>query len=87
MVKKNVFFVPIGSTIIPSSGQLHISRYHLDKGFNLELPKLLLYQLTKIIDAEITPHISSSLKDLGAIFENLFYLVVPNWQIQTLKVI
>ena len=37
--------------------------------FNLELPKLLLYQLTKIIDAEITPHIFSSLKDLGAIFE------------------
>ena len=41
----------------------------MDKQFNLEPPKLRLYQLTKIIAAKIAPHISSALRDLGVIFD------------------
>ena len=43
--KKNVYIFRIGSTPIPSSEQLHISRHHMDKQLNLELPNILLYQL------------------------------------------
>ena len=41
----------------------------MDKDFNLKLPTLRLYHLTKNIAAEIAPHISSALRDLGVIFE------------------
>ena len=39
------------------------------KQFNLEPPKLRLYQLTKNLTAKIAPHISSALRDLGVIFD------------------
>ena len=39
----------------------------MDKQFNLEPPKLRLYQLIKNIAAEIVPHIYSALIDLGVI--------------------
>ena len=42
---------------------------HPEKDLNLEPPKLCLYQPTKKIDANIAPHISSALKDLGVIFD------------------
>ena len=68
MGKKNVYFVRIGSTPRPSSGQLNISRHQLETYLNLEPPKLHLYQLTKDIAAEIAPHIYSALKYLRVIF-------------------
>ena len=40
----------------------------------------------KNIAAGIVSHISSALREPGVIFENLFYLVVPNWLMQTLQV-
>ena len=64
MGKKNVYFVRIGYIPSTSSGNPHISRQHLDKEFNLEPPKLRLYQLTKNVSANIAPRISSALKDL-----------------------
>ena len=85
--KKNIYFVSVGSTPIPSYGQIYISRHRLDKEFNLELPKLRLYQLTKSLATDVAPHISSALRYLGVIFENIFYLVVPNWWMQILRVL
>ena len=41
----------------------------MDKQFNLEPPKLRLYQLTKNLAAKIAPHISSALRDLDLIFD------------------
>ena len=60
--KKNVYFFHIGSMSISSSGQLHISRHRLEKYFNLEPPKIHLYQLTKLLAAEIAPHTPSALR-------------------------
>ena len=67
--KNNAHFVRIGYTPRPSCVNLPISRHQLEKGLNLELPKLRLYQLTKNLAAEIAPHISSAFRDLGVIFE------------------
>ena len=41
----------------------------------------------KNVAAEVAPHMSSALRDLSVIFINLFYLLVPNWWIQTLQVL
>ena len=63
--KKNAHFVYIGSIPSTSSVNHHTARKYLDKKFNLEPPKLRLYQLTK----KIAPHISYALRDLGVIFD------------------
>ena len=47
--KLNVHFVLIGYIPITSSGNNRIPRHHLYKQFNLESPKLRLYQLTKTL--------------------------------------
>ena len=65
----NVQFSLIGHIASTSYVNRHIARQHLDKQFNLEPPKLLMYQLTKIISVEIAPHISSALRDIGVIFD------------------
>ena len=49
----------------------HISRHQTDKEINFEPPKLRLYQLTKVLAAEISPHIYSSLRDLCVIIETI----------------
>ena len=77
--KKNIYFVCIESTTIPSSVQLHISRHYLDKDLNLELPNLRLYQQTKNLAAEIVPHISSAFIDLGTIFEKYHLSISPKF--------
>ena len=41
----------------------------MDKELNLKQPKLCLYQLTKTLAAEISPHINSALRDLDVIIE------------------
>ena len=87
MVKKNVYFFHIGYILIPSSKNIHISRCHLRKEFNLGPQKLCLYKLTRINSAEILLHISSDLRDLSVIFEEMFYLVVTPRQIKTLQVL
>ena len=61
--KNNVFF-HIGYIPSPSSVNIHISRHHLDKDFDLQPQKLCLYQLTKNIAIDIAPHIPSDLRDL-----------------------
>ena len=66
--KESIFF-HIGYTTIPSSVQLQISRQQLDKEFNLEPPKLRLYQIIKNPVAKIVPHIYSSLGYLSVIIE------------------
>ena len=45
--KNNVHFVRIGSISRNSYGNPHMTRKHMDKQFNLEPPKLLMYQLPK----------------------------------------
>ena len=75
--KERIFF-RFGYIPRPSSGQLHISRHHLDKELNLDPLNLCLYQLTKIL-----------LLRLCLIFIfliNLFYLVVWNVLMYTLQV-
>ena len=67
--KLNVHFFSIWSIPSTSSGNIHISRHHLDKQFNLEPPNLRLYQLTKNLAAKVAPHISSAWRDLGVIFD------------------
>ena len=67
--KRNVHFFRIRSIPSTLSGNPLISRQHLGKQFNLEPPKLQLYQLTKNPDANIAPHIYSALRDLGVIFD------------------
>ena len=69
MGKLNVHFFRIGSIPSTSYGNLHIPRQHLDKEFNVEPPKLRLYQSTKTFAAKIAPHISSALRDLGVVFD------------------
>ena len=66
---KITYIFRIGYIPSPSSGNPHIARNQLGKEFNLEPPKLRLYQLTKNISAEIAPHISSALRDLCVIIE------------------
>ena len=85
--RKNVYFVRIGSIPRTLSVNTHIARQQLNKEFNLGPPKLNLYQLTKIIAANIGPHISSALKDQGVILINLFYIEVPNWRMQNVQVL
>ena len=46
-----------------------------------------MYQLPKNIAAEIAPQICYALRDIGVIFVNKFYIVVPNWCIITLEVL
>ena len=72
-----MYFPRIGS--IPSTlyGNPHIERQNLDKEFNLEPPKLCLYQLTKNIADKIAPHISSALRDLGVIFDEYILYINP----------
>ena len=65
--KKNIHFVHIGSIPSTSSGNNHKSRHQCDKYFNLEPPKLRLYQLTKMLAAEIAPHVYSVLRELCVI--------------------
>ena len=67
--KKNAHFVYIGSIPSNSSVNHHTARKYLDKKFNLEPPKLRLYQLTENLAANIVPHISYDLIDLGVIFD------------------
>ena len=69
VVKKYVFFVRIGSISSTSSGNHHISRKHIEKQFNLEPKKLRMNQLPKNIASIIAPHIYSTLRDLGVIFD------------------
>ena len=85
--KKNVYFVHIGSIPSPSSVQIHIEILHMKKYFNLEPPKLLLYQHTINNSSGTMTHVSSSLRSLGVIYINFFSLVVSNWQIWTLTVL
>ena len=75
----NVYFVHIGSIPSPSSVQIHIEILHLKKYFNLEPPKLLLYQHTINNSSGTMTHVSSSLRSLGVIYINFFSLVVSNW--------
>ena len=65
----NVHFVHIESIPSTSYGNPHIARQQLDKQFNLEPPKLRLYQLTINIAANTSPCISSALRDLAVIFD------------------
>ena len=65
--KNNIHFVRIGSIPSTSSGNNHKSRHQCDKYFNLEPPKLQLYQLTKMLAAEIVPHVYSVLRGLCVI--------------------
>ena len=67
--RNNVHVVNIGSIPRTSYGNPPISSHHLDKYSNLESTKLRLYQLTKKLAVEITPHISYALRYLGVIFE------------------
>ena len=62
-------FFHIGSIPSTSSVNYHISRQQLDKQFNLEPRNICLYQLTENIAANIVPHISYDLRDLGMIFD------------------
>ena len=41
----------------------------MDEKFNMLPPKLHMYQLTKTNSAQIVPHISSELRNLGVNFE------------------
>ena len=66
--KKNVYSVYIGYIPIPSYVNPHIENYQMEKELNLDPPKLRLYQLIKNISADISPNISSALRDLGLIF-------------------
>ena len=50
----------------------------MDKEINLEPSNIRLYQLTKIISAEILSHISSNLRDLGVIFDKYISSNSPN---------
>ena len=85
--KNNIHFVRIGFIPSNSSQNPHIPRKHMDKQFNLEPPKLRLYQLTKHLAANILPHISSALRDLGVIFDKYIYLEVPYWRVQIVQVL
>ena len=67
--KKNVCFIRIWSIPSTSSGNPHIESQQLDKQFNLEPPKLQLYQLTKNISDKIVSRIYSALRDLSVIFD------------------
>ena len=67
--KKNVHFFRIGYIPRPSYGNPPIERQSMDKQFDLEPTKLWLYQLTKKLAADIAPHISSALRDLGLFFD------------------
>ena len=69
MGKNYLCFVRIGPIPSASPGNNDTERQQLDKEFNLEPPKLRLYELTKKLAAKIAPHISSSLRDLGVIFD------------------
>ena len=73
VVKSNVHFVHIGSIPRPSSEHPNISRRYLYKELNLEPLNLRMYELTKNISAEIAPNIYSTLRDLGMIFENIYF--------------
>ena len=77
MGKKNLCFFRICFTPIISSGKIHISRHHLDKYFNLELPKLRMYQVTKTLAADIAPHISYALRYLIVVFEKYLLYSSP----------
>ena len=87
MGKNNVHFVRIGSILSNSSGNPHIARKHMDKQFNLEPPKLRVYQLTTHLVANILPPISSALRDLGVNFDKCIYLEVPYWRVQIAQVL
>ena len=65
--KKNIHFFRIGSIPSTSSGNNHKSMHQSDKCFNLETPKLQLYQITKMLAADIVPHVYSVLRDIGVI--------------------
>ena len=69
VVKNNVHVVHIGSIPITSYVNPYISRKHPDKQFNLEPPKLRMYQVTKKVASKIAPHIYSDLRYLGVIFD------------------
>ena len=56
--EKNLYFVHIGSTPSSSSVRPHISRHYLYKEFNLEPPKLCLYQQTNVCCRYYASHIS-----------------------------
>ena len=70
--KNYIHFFRIEYIPIPSPVNPYIERQHLDKQFDLEPIMLWLYQLTKNIAAKIAPRISSSLRYLGKVFDNLF---------------
>ena len=72
--KKNIHFVFIWFMTINSSVNPHISRQHLYKQFS---PKLCLYQQTKHIASKITPHVSSTLRDIGLIFGKSIWYIIP----------
>ena len=67
--KKNINCFRIGSIPSTSSGNPHISMQKLDKQLNLEQQTLQLHQLIKKLASKIAPHIYSSLRDLGVIFD------------------
>ena len=52
MGQNNIDFVCIGYTPSSPSVNLHIPRHQLDKEFNLEPPKLGLYQLTRTFSSD-----------------------------------
>ena len=70
-------FFHIGSISSPSFVKIHTVRHNLDKVYNLEPPKVRLYQPTKNHAAEIAPRISLALIYLGVIFEH-FILSISN---------
>ena len=87
VVKLNVHFVPIGSLPRNSSGNTYIESQQRNKQFNLEPPKLRLYQPTKILAVKIFPRISSALRDLDVIFDKYFYLEFPYGRVKTVQVL
>ena len=69
MGKNIAHFVFIFNISSNSYENFHIATQHLEKQFNLEPPKLRLYQMTKALAAKIAPHVSSALRDLSVNFD------------------
>ena len=71
--KLKVHFFRIGSIPSTSSVNTHMGY----KQFNLEPPKLRLYQLTKNLAVKILPHVSYALRYLGVIFDKYIISISP----------
>ena len=87
--KNSVYFIPIGFMPSPLCGKSYITSHRMEKSLicNHQSYVYSLYQITKNISAEITPHISSVLDYLGVVFERLLFIVVPNCRMKTLRLL